>query len=914
MRNEHVVIGAWALLAVSLGVGATTLEEDFRNPPQKAGVHAWWHWVGYNVSSNGITRDLEAMKTAGMGGATVFTIASHAGTWCNEPMENQFSPGMSYMNDVWWAHLRFAAEEARRLGLEIGMHNCPGYSVSGGPWIKPEHAMKKLVWTVAKAPERPPDPWRGPLGWYREIGEARWKGLNFRFGYVARDARPSPCPADIAPSALECDKLSAEAVRIHLDHVLVPLGERLGPLLGNGFGHILMDSYEAGPCNWTQTFRADFTASRGYDPLPFLPVLTGKADDMPGAARFREDMKLVVEELFTRNHYRPFHDRAAALGLQFQLEPYGGPFDGWEAAQFADVPMVEFWALGASWYRPGQFGGYPAHAGAVGRAYGRTVVATEAFTGGPRVSRWTVGPCDLKDCGDATFARGINRLTLHHWVHQPFDPKWAPGNTMGFWGTHFGACNTWFEPGKAWYAYLNRCQALLQRGEQTVDVIAYKGTPEASEWDAVGATGFVSDLRALPSGDVAMPSGRTYRLVALPASALPGGAVPLDVARKVRDLAQAGAAVWIEKPFTRAYGLKDAEAADRAVAEIAAELSARPSPRVFVGGTCTEALAKLGVKPAVEVLAGSSDPLRPVLASARREGDVDFFFVCNTSTNAAAARLAFRVAGKVPELWDAERAVCRPASHWRVEDGRTVLEQDLGPLESTFVVFRKAGTSPKTPPEREAFWAAAKVEGDWSVAFEKGRGAPEGSVFLDGLCSLSEIDVPGIRYFSGTATYRKDVALNHWCALPCTDGKRRRRFMYDAKRYVLNLGAVGIIAEVTVNGKACGTLWHAPYRVDVTGALKEGDHNEIVIRVTNTWRNRLIGDKRLPDDCEWGEANAKAGSGIGRGIRRLPEFLFTNGPRPSSGRIGFCVWDYFGINSPLQPSGLIGPVTIEAYR
>ena len=224
MRNEHVVIGAWALLAVSLGVGATTLEEDFRNPPQKAGVHAWWHWVGYNVSSNGITRDLEAMKAAGMGGATVFTIASHAGTWCNEPMENQFSPGMSYMNDVWWAHLRFAAEEARRLGLEIGMHNCPGYSVSGGPWIKPEHAMKKLVWTVAKAPERPPDPWRGPLGWYREIGEARWKDLNFRFGYVARDARPSPCPADIAPSALECDKLSAEAVRIHLDHVLVPLG------------------------------------------------------------------------------------------------------------------------------------------------------------------------------------------------------------------------------------------------------------------------------------------------------------------------------------------------------------------------------------------------------------------------------------------------------------------------------------------------------------------------------------------------------------------------------------------------------------------------------------------------------------------------------------------------------------------
>lgn len=894
-----------SIVVFAVGVSAcfaTSLEDDFRNPPQSAGVHAWWHWVGYNVSSNGITRDLEAMKAAGFGGATVFTIASHAGR-CREPMENKFCRGMSYMNDVWWAHLVFAAEEARRLGLDLGMHNCPGFSVSGGPWITPEHAMKELVWSIAPAPTRPSEPKHGRLGWYREIGETTWNGLNFRFGYVARESRPRPCPEDIAGASLECDKLSAEAVKIHLDNVLQPLQAHLGRFFGKGFGHVLMDSYEAGNCNWTQTFREDFKSSRGYDPLPFLPVLTGRADDMPGAARFREDMDIVVAELFTKNHYRQFHARLTALGLDYQLEPYGGPFDGWEAARFADVPMVEFWAIGASWYKPGQFGGYPGRVGAVGRAYGRSLIATEAFTGGPSVSRWTVGPCDLKDCGDATFARGINRLTLHHWAHQPFDPKWMPGNTMGYWGTHFGECNTWFEPGKAWFAYLNRCQALLQRGEQTVDVIAYNGNPDASESDAVGESGFVNDLKVTGGGDVVMPSGRTYRLVSVPESSVLNGGVSLSVARKIRDLVKAGAAVHLPVLFARSRGLSDAQVADREVVAIAAELKNSGAPRLFLSGTVEDALEKLGVRPVFssEIREGVVDPLRPVLASSRREGSTTYHFVCNTSTNEIVTRLTFRGTGRVPEFWDAERVTIVDVPNWHEEDGRTVVEKTFAPLESVFVVFRKSGVPPEEKIMIPQSSAKINVLGDWEVSFEKGRGAPETPVFLDGLVSLSEIDDPGIRYFSGTATYRKDLAVNG-------------DFLRGGERFFLNLGAVGLIAEVSVNGVPCGTAWHVPYRVEITGALKESAHNEIVVRVTNTWRNRMIGDKRLSDDCEWCDVNVGSRNAVGRGIRRLPDFLFTNGRRPSSERVTFCVWDYFGVNSELQPSGLIGPVDIESFK
>ena len=154
-----------------------------------------------------------------------------------------------------------------------------------------------------------------------------------------------------------------------------------------------------------------------------------------------------------------------------------------------------------------------------------------------------------------------------------------------------------------------------------------------------------------------------------------------------------------------------------------------------------------------------------------------------------------------------------------------------------------------------------------------------------------------------------------WGFKPCTDGVRRKGFIRQGRRFVLNLGAVGVIAEVEVNGKKCGTAWHAPYRVDITDALEEGPRNRIVVKVTNTWCNRLIGDEQKPDDCEWGKANpANVQLTVGRPLKRIPDFVMNDTPRPSKGRVGFCTWNYFGMNSELQPSGLIGPVTIEVYK
>lgn len=268
-----------------------------------------------------------------------------------------------------------------------------------------------------------------------------------------------------------------------------------------------------------------------------------------------------------------------------------------------------------------------------------------------------------------------------------------------------------------------------------------------------------------------------------------------------------------------------------------------------------------------------------------------------------------------PHVWFPESGRMEEATGWAKSGERTLAELRLGPEESVFVVFRAPCEG--TGPGIDGFAASEKplktvtIGGLWTVRFEKGRGAPEGDVVLDGLESLSLSPIPGVRHFSGEATYRKHMDV--WELLRLKD-------VPGAKRYVLDLGDVREICSVKVHGVDCGVLWRPPYRVDVTDAIEKrfadfSFHDpkrntlEIEVCVANTWRNRLVGDHLEPEDCLWHET-----SNAGRALRRLPDFVLGQGERPSSGRVGFTVWDYLGVNTPLLPSGLIGPVTVEIGR
>jgi hypothetical protein len=219
------------------------------------------------------------------------------------------------------------------------------------------------------------------------------------------------------------------------------------------------------------------------------------------------------------------------------------------------------------------------------------------------------------------------------------------------------------------------------------------------------------------------------------------------------------------------------------------------------------------------------------------------------------------VTGKAPELWYAETGKAQPASY-NIADGRTTVPLHLEPWGTVFVVFRKPSKATSLTLTTFVKTQLAVVDGAWNVTFQPERGAPA-SITLGTLRSWSDSQDKGVKYFSGTGTYTKTIqASADW-------------FKPGARLWI-DLGDVKNLAEVTVNGKSLGVVWHAPYRVDVTSALKAGA-NEVTIKVTNAWVNRLIGDQQPDATTKYTFADVKP----------------------------------YKANSPLLPSGLLGPVKLE---
>ncbi|MBR5661275.1 MAG: hypothetical protein IKW99_06960 [Bacteroidales bacterium] len=504
----------FVILALSLLAGAVSCSKEegepsvkelaamFGQPPLQYGPYVWWHWMGSNFSKEGIRKDLEAMKESGIAGATLFNLTT-AVQESEAPIENVPWPDQTYRGPKYWEAIAYAAEVAEELGLKIGMHNSPGYSTSGGPWITEDQGMKTVVkskTTVnggSKVSVMLPVPGLPSFSFYAEYvakaskfndiavmavpekslltekdvldisdkmdaeGKLEWDAPKgkwdiYRIGYACTMAFPHPVPEELIGKCFEVDKMNAEINEYHWDNVLEPLKEHVGKYLGKSFTHLLIDSYEAGDQNWTEGFREEFEKANGYDPVPFFALKESDPDNSL-LAKFDEDMKETVSQMFMNNGFRVALQKIHEAGLQFFWEPYGGPFDPSESAGIPDLPMGEYWT-----HSDGKIS-----SAIVDKAKetGKRLVGAEAFTGWPDNSRYTEDPAYLKRSADGTFISGTNLLFLHHWVHQPFDDRYQPGMGMGWWGTHFGRNQTWFEPGKEFFRYLTRCQMLLQQGE-----------------------------------------------------------------------------------------------------------------------------------------------------------------------------------------------------------------------------------------------------------------------------------------------------------------------------------------------------------------------------------------------------------------------------------------------------------------
>jgi alpha-L-rhamnosidase/Glycosyl hydrolases family 2, sugar binding domain len=683
-------------------------------------------------------------------------------------------------------------------------------------------------------------------------------------------------PASPEGTGLEVDKLSANYVRAYMTTYLDNYKSAVGDLMGKrGLQYVISDSWEAGTQNWTDNLPAEFKKRRGYDMQPWLPVLTGRViESSESSDRFLWDFRRTLSDLLAENHYDLISKilKERNMGHYGESHEEGRAFigDGMEVKRSNDVPMSAMWTqlpgVNAEQY------GYDAdirESASVAHIYGQNLVAAESLTAGS--GAWSWSPETLKPTADKELTMGLNRFVIHTSVHQPLIDK-GPGLGLGPFGQWFTRNETWAEPAKAWVSYLARCSYLLQQGKFVADIVYFYGEdsnltsqflhkapeiPAGYNFDYINADALVHVL-TFDGVNLVTPSGMKYHVLALDPYSQH---MSLPVLRKIRDLVSSGAVVSGQKPVTTPSLADDAnefrKIADELWGNAAGEHSYKRG-KVFSCDNIADALTALKVPHDFDYSKPEGDA--ELLFVHRALPDGDLYFIDNRRDRPETLEVSLRVGGKDPELWHPDSGATEPAP-FTIANNRTTIPISLEPWGTTFVVLRKPTieTSRKQPQMNDQ--SVATVEDPWEVAFQEDRGAPA-KLTLDKLTDWSTNSDEAVKYFSGTATYTKTLHLNP-------------QWLQQNSKLYLDLGNVKNVAEVSVNGQPLGILWKTPFRIDITKTAKPGA-NQIEVKVTNLWVNRMIGDR---------QPNAKK------------QYTFTNPV-------------FYKADSPLLPSGLIGPVQI----
>ncbi|WP_340110750.1 glycosyl hydrolase [Maribellus mangrovi] len=941
-----------------------SIKTNFQEPQRSSGVNCWWWWLNGNVNKAAITKDLEAMKSKNFQGAMIFDAGGH-----NQRGNDDIPKGPLFGSDEWNELFVFALDEAQRLGLEMGFNIQSGWNL-GGPRVTPQYAAKQLTYSEKKLTggknveielEQPhtrfdfygdievlafplnssaeteagisdldlklgfhelggsaPDcrflleneprsrrqevkgayhislseildltdkmDERGKLIWDAPAGE--WVVL--RIGYTCTDARVSTSSGDWQGKVL--DYMSKEAFDFYWNDVVEPIFEAAGDHVGTTLNYMETDSWECGGMNWTDKFAEEFIEYRGYDLKKYLPIVAGYViDDIETSNAFLADFRKTLGDLVAYNHYARFQEYAHKYNMGIQPEsagPHAGPMDGIKNYGFNDIVMSEFWSPSPHRPRPeNRF--FLKQASSAAHIYGKKIVGAESFT--------TIGPHwndelwhDQKSAFDHEICAGLNRMYFHTFTSSP--PEMGLPGQEYFAGTHVNSQVTWWNQSGPFIDYMHRTQSLVQEGKFVADVLYYYGdhVPNVFPYkhsDPAGVMpGFDYDVTdeniflqlKVEDGKIVVPGGVEYLVLALPDHKV----LSMAVLKKVEDLLQQGATILGYKPenLISLVGGSEAqtkfsELVDKIWGPGSSEMGERKYKKGTVawGVTARDYLLSKGIQADFDVLENDSktdfDYIHYTI------GESDIYFMTNQTTQKQKINTRFRVTGKQPELWDALTGEVREADAFTQKDGQTTVPLTLEPYGAIFVVFtnkiseNEAGSTQRNYSD---YRTLAEITGEWTVNFDPQWGGPESVIFPE-LLDWSKHPDEGIKYYSGTAVYTKSLDIDFE---PQKDSQ-----------YFLQLGSVKDvgIAEVKINGKDKGIFWTAPFRIDISDELEQGE-NQLEIKVVNSWYNRVAGDQTFPDKKQYTSTNINLNHDF-RGWR-LDEIK-------------------------LEPSGLLGPVTIE---
>jgi len=869
------------------------LRELFAHPPEDCRIMMRWWWFGPAVTKSEIERELEQMKSAGIGGVEIATLYPLG---LDDP-ETGFH-NSPFLSDEHIDALRFAAATASKLGLRVDITLGSGWPF-GGPHIPVTQAAGAIRIETAAVPSGSksiamPQITAGEKLEAIFLVPGSRDGLNLRDGrqiqnpvfehgrlqlpegasassvvffISSRTGMTVKRPA-VGAEGFVLDHYDQKAIEAHLHAV----GDRLMSAFEDHPPYaVFSDSLEDYGSDWTPGLLPEFQRRRGYDLAPHLLALIGDAG--PDTLAVRHDWGRMLTELANEHYLRPLQQWARQHHTLLRSQTYGFPPVTLSSNQYEDLPEGEGKATVLMWR---QFSD-TRWAASAGHLFGKPVISSETWTW-LHSPAFRATPLDMKAEADLHFLQGVNQLVGHGW---PYSPESAgdPGWRMYAAGA-FNAHNPWWFVMPDLSVYLQRVSFALRQGEPANDVALL--LPNDDAWASFTVNGQSSSPVATATGfntrgkDVSIDESMDELLghnvipqildagfnldfidgdaietlgIPYPVLVLPGiERIPLAIYQKIERYAIQGRTVIATRRLpSTAPGFLNADSESRQIKEISQRLfRAAGAKGLFIGDE-----TKLG--------AAVADRCKPDVVFSPRASEIgfihrklsagDLYFIANTSDHAIRAAANFHVVEGNAEWWDPFTGRTSPI------ENAAQIELSLQPYESRLIVFTNSpaheesrSVSKGGPPHpSDSRSKHIDLSSDWNLTFTGlNRTHP-----MTRLHSWSEEEP--FRFYSGQVRYVKtidlaaDIVSGNSLILDFGAGtpipKPDPLPIFNMRAYLE--APVREAAEVYVNSKLAGTVWHPPYSIDLTEWLKPGK-NQLIIVVGNTAINSLAG-QTLPD-------------------------------------------------------------------